>query len=153
MYIFLYIFRCDVGHKYNQIRFCQAGTISTRQVHRREFRNKNSKDLKDNVVKCRLAKYWYKNHPDVDQSSYKEWRIASIKRVDKHSGQVQLVVRIGQKDYLWWCHLDNADEIQPFEATSSYRNDSSSSSPIDRFEFGNSTYFPFSNSSPTFRTS
>merc|ERR1712173_484992 len=103
------------------------------------------------------AKYWYKNHPDVDLSSYKDWRIANIKRVDKHSGQVQLVVRIGQKDYLWWCHLDNADEIQPFEVNGAYRNHDSSTSPVDRFEFGidehnrnNNTYFPFSNSSPSF---
>ena len=69
-------------------------------------------DLKDLRVKCRLARYWYHNHPDVDPAG-DEWRDAQIKRVDKHSGQVQLVVRIGQKDYLWWVHLDSFDEVRP----------------------------------------
>ena len=68
-------------------------------------------------IKCRLARYWYRNHPNVDIGRCKEWRNATIKRVDKHSGQVQLVVRIAQKDYLWWCHLDSFDEVKPIYST------------------------------------
>jgi len=103
---------CDVSSKDNQIRFCCAGAISTRRLHRAEFRGL---DLKDLHVKCRLARYWYHNHPDVDPDG-REWRSAQIKRVDKHSGQVQLVVRIGEKDYLWWVHLDSVDEVKPSRA-------------------------------------
>lgn len=104
----------ELNLKENQIRFCEAGAISTRLLRRREFEDM---DLKDLQVKCRLARYWYHNHPDVDHnvSAGDEWRDAQIKRVDKHSGQVQLVVRIGQKDYLWWVHLDSFDEVRPCE--------------------------------------
>lgn len=102
---------CDVSSKENQIRFCDAGAISTRTLNRTEFFDVELKDLR---VKCRLARYWYQNHPDVDPAG-DEWRDAQIKRVDKHSGQVQLVVRIGNKDYLWWVHLDSIHEVKPCE--------------------------------------
>jgi len=102
---------CDVASMENQIRFCVAGAVSTRLLHRREFVDMELKDLH---VKCRLARYWYHNHPDVDPAG-DEWRDAQIKREDKHSGQVQLVVRIGTKDYLWWVHLDSVDEVRPCE--------------------------------------
>eukprot|EP01083_Nonionella_stella_P166374 556085_1 len=100
-----------------QIRFCSAGSISTRQIHRVAFAKKSrDAELKNMMVRCRLALYWYRNHPNVSDYDINEWREATIKRVDKHSGQVQLVVRIEHKDYLWWVHLDCVDEVQTYDA-------------------------------------
>ena len=103
------------------------------------------------VVQCRLAPYWYQNHHSslsliADDIYYKEWRRATIKIVDKHSGQCQLCVRVGGRDYLWWCHLDNIDELKPCNY-----NDDSFEFGIDQHNESNNTYFPFTNSSPSFR--
>ena len=102
---------CNIDRKCNHIRFCAAGTISTRRIHRKEFLGK---ELKEMQVRCRLARYWFQSHPNVDcDADANEWRVASIKRVDKHSGQCQLVMHIQNKDYLWWTHLDSVQEVQP----------------------------------------
>ena len=101
---------CNIGRKCNHIRFCRAGTISTRRIYRSEFREQS--DLRNVSVQCRLARYWFESHPNVECSDYNLWRAATIKRVDKHSGQCQLVVRIGSKDYLWWTHLDSKQEVR-----------------------------------------
>ena len=63
-----------------------------------------------------------------------------------HSGQCQLCVHVGDRDYLWWCHLDNIDELKPCNY-----NDDSFEFGIDQHNESNNTYFPFTNSSPSFR--
>ena len=42
------------------------------------------------------------------------WRFGQIRRVDKYSGQVQVVYKEGGSEYLYWVHLNNPEEAAPF---------------------------------------
>jgi hypothetical protein len=42
------------------------------------------------------------------------WRFGQIRRVDKYSGQVQVVYKEAGAEYLYWVHLNNPEEAAPF---------------------------------------
>ena len=47
-----------------------------------------------------------------------EWLTGEIRRKDKHSGQVQVVYDKAEKNYLYWAHLDDDNEIAEFTSKS-----------------------------------
>ena len=42
------------------------------------------------------------------------WYPGRIRKMDKHSGQVQITYKVGKKKLHYWTHLDNGNEIAPF---------------------------------------
>ena len=42
------------------------------------------------------------------------WRPGQIRRVDKYSGQCQIVYKQEEDEFLYWAHLNNPEEIAPF---------------------------------------
>ena len=42
------------------------------------------------------------------------WYPARIRKIDKHSGQVQVTYKVGKKKLHYWTHLDNGNEIAAF---------------------------------------
>merc|ERR1712013_964553 len=46
------------------------------------------------------------------------WKCGEIRRLDQKSGQVQVVYESMDKNYLYWAHLDNEQEIAEFTSKS-----------------------------------
>jgi len=42
------------------------------------------------------------------------WRVGQIRRMDKYSGQAQIVYKEEGQEFLYWAHLNNPREIAPF---------------------------------------
>ena len=42
------------------------------------------------------------------------WRPGQIRRMDKYSGQSQIVYKEDGQEFLYWAHLNNPEEIAPF---------------------------------------
>ncbi|ETO34368.1 HECT-domain (ubiquitin-transferase) [Reticulomyxa filosa] len=42
------------------------------------------------------------------------WKTGQIRRMDKHSGQVQVLYKESTQEFLCWTHLNNPQEIAPF---------------------------------------
>lgn len=42
------------------------------------------------------------------------WRVGQIRRMDKYSGQAQIVYKEDGQEFLYWAHLNNPTEIAPF---------------------------------------
>eukprot|EP01084_Bolivina_argentea_P137726 242555_1 len=81
-------------------RFAKAGSISKRPSHR--LMNLKTGDFVDiNPIH---------RHPG--------WKCGEIRKLDQHSGQIQIVYKIHDKNYLYWVHLDNKDEVAPFTSKS-----------------------------------
>ena len=77
-------------------RFAVAGSISKRPAHRFEYLKKG--DYIDiNPIH---------RHPG--------WKHGEIRRLDKKSGQIQVVYESMDKNYLCWGHLDDAEAIAEF---------------------------------------
>eukprot|EP01083_Nonionella_stella_P135682 412746_1 len=84
-------------------RFAVSGSISLRPSHRAKFK--------------RLKKGDY---VDINPSQrHFGWKVGEIRRLDAKSGQVQVVYAYLDKNYVYWAHLDNADEIASFGSESS----------------------------------
>ena len=81
-------------------RFAEAGTISKRPAHR--FKDLKKGDFIDLNPTNR--------HPG--------WRVGEIRRLDPKSGQVQVVYEYQDKNFLYWAHLDNKEEIAEFTSKS-----------------------------------
>eukprot|EP01084_Bolivina_argentea_P240172 403559_1 len=77
-------------------RFANPGSISNRPAHR--FMQLKKGDYVDINPSGR--------HPG--------WKVAEIRRLDHKSGQVQVVYESLDKNYLYWTHLDNHQEIAEF---------------------------------------
>ena len=45
---------------------------------------------------------------------HKGWRVGQIRRMDKYSGQAQIVYKEDGQEFLYWAHLNNSQEIAPF---------------------------------------
>jgi len=81
-------------------RFAIAGSISKRRAHR--F--------------CELKK---SDYVDINPSQrHPGWKCGEIRRLDQKSGQVQVVYECAEKNYLYWAHLDNKEEIAEFPTQS-----------------------------------
>ena len=91
----------DLWCDYNQslYRFAKYGSISQRNAILR-FKN------------VKIGDYLDINPP--------MWQHAEVKKIDKTSGQVQLIYEKKDKYHLFWTHLDNTQEIQPFASHSTY---------------------------------
>ena len=81
-------------------RFAKVGTISKRPAHR--FKDLKKGDFIDLNPTNR--------HPG--------WRVGEIRRLDPKSGQVQVVYEHQDKNFLYWAHLDNKEEIAEFTSKS-----------------------------------
>eukprot|EP01084_Bolivina_argentea_P268925 456912_1 len=82
-------------------RFARADSISKRPAHR--FRHLKKGDYVDINPTQR--------HPG--------WKCGEIRRLDQKSGQIQVVYEaVDNKNYLYWAHLDNVNEIAEFTAKS-----------------------------------
>jgi len=77
-------------------RFAKAGSISKRPAHR-------FNDLKKGD--------WVDLNPT---QRHPGWKTGEIRRLDQKSGQVQVVYNAQEKNFLYWAHLDNVDEIAEF---------------------------------------
>ena len=87
---------CYVDYTTDTARFAEVGTISTRQAHR--FTNLTKGDFIDINPTCR--------HPG--------WRAGEIRRFTPKSGQVQVIYEYQDKNFLYWVHLDNKQEVSQF---------------------------------------
>eukprot|EP01083_Nonionella_stella_P272642 924679_1 len=45
---------------------------------------------------------------------HRGWRVGQIRRMDKYSGQAQIVYKEDGQEFLYWAHLNNPQEIAPF---------------------------------------
>lgn len=45
---------------------------------------------------------------------HRGWRVGQIRRMDKYSGQAQIVYKEDGQEFLYWAHLNNPEEIAPF---------------------------------------
>jgi len=45
---------------------------------------------------------------------HRGWRVGQIRRMDKYSGQAQIVYKEEGQEFLYWAHLNNPEEIAPF---------------------------------------
>merc|ERR1712176_788736 len=81
-------------------RFAAPGSISKRASHR--FKTLKKGDYVDINPTQR--------HPG--------WKCGEIRRLDQKSGQVQVVYECLDKNYLYWAHLDNFEEIAEFTSKS-----------------------------------
>jgi len=85
-------------------RFCEYDTLNRRPVYRKEFIDLGPSDM-----------------IDVNSRRHPGWRNGTIRRIDKSkktglrsSGWVQVQYKSGTKQYLYWVHLDNPEEVAPF---------------------------------------
>ena len=83
-------------------RFFRVGAVSRRPAHRFEQLKKGDYVDINPVL----------THPG--------WKVGKIKRFDEKSGQVQVSYELGDKDYLYWTHLDNEQEIAEFASESGF---------------------------------
>jgi len=81
-------------------RFALPGSISKRKAHR--FNGLKKGDYVDINPSQR--------HPG--------WKCGEIRRLDKKSGQVQVVYEWGESNYLYWAHLDDKEKIAQFPTMS-----------------------------------
>merc|ERR1712228_305513 len=88
---------CDYTKELHRV--AAAGSISKRPAHR--FKNLKKKD-----------------YVDVNPLRHPGWKCGEIRRLDEKSGQVQVVYECAEKNYLYWVHLDNANEIAEFPTMS-----------------------------------
>jgi len=88
-------------------RFAAAGSISKRPSHRfSELKKGDYVDINPS-----------QRHPG--------WKCGEIRRLDQKSGQVQVVYECGDKNYLYWAHLDNLNEIAEFTSKSGHMTQAS----------------------------
>ena len=86
---------CDYTKEIDKI--FKAGTISRRPAHR--FKGLKKQDFIDVNPSMR--------HPG--------WRTGEIRRLDPKSGQVQIVYKYQNNNFLYWVHLDNDKEVAQFQ--------------------------------------
>ncbi len=56
-----------------------------------------------------------KDYVDINPiHKHEGWRVGQIRRMDKYSGQAQIVYKENGKEELYWTHLNNPKEIAPF---------------------------------------
>eukprot|EP01084_Bolivina_argentea_P038422 71025_1 len=80
----------------NANNFARSGSISRRPSHKGEI-NKYAK-VKINPLR---------KHPG--------WRVGQVRNIDPKSGQVQVLYHVNStKNALYWAHLDNSEEMQPY---------------------------------------
>ena len=86
-------------------RFAKAGSVSRRTIHDSNFQNIKVGDYVDFNPGLK--------HPGIG------WKAVEILKFDKNSGQI-LVVYQGPdgKDDKFWTHLDNQEEVAPFNTKS-----------------------------------
>lgn len=89
---------CDYNKELH--RFAQPKSVSGRHSHR--FKHLKKGDFVDINPTQR--------HPG--------WIVGEIRRKDVKSGQVQVVYESQNKNYLYWAHLDNKNEIAEFTTRS-----------------------------------
>eukprot|EP01083_Nonionella_stella_P032547 89104_1 len=88
-------YSCD--YSTNLQRFAKPESISKRSAHRFEELKLQKDDLVD--INPIIA------HPG--------WKPAVIKKMDALSGQIQVQYEHDNKNYIYWTHLDNEQEIAP----------------------------------------
>ena len=88
----------DLEEDYN--RFAKAGSVSDRPITRTLFK---CIQIGDNIDINPILR-----HPG--------WKCGKIRRFDRKSGQIQVVYQYRNRNYLYWAHPDNPDEIAKSEA-------------------------------------
>lgn len=89
-------------YKYEIHRFAKYHSISLRPCHR----------MSDVVVG---------NSVDINprrtrKRGHKGWRVGEVVQRDYKSGQILVEYSFKSKEYQWWTHLDNANEVSPFQS-------------------------------------
>ena len=96
---------CYCDYEKETYKFVKAGSISKRPAHR--FKDLKKGDFIDiNPIN---------RHPG--------WRVGEIRRFSKKSGQVQVVYEYQNKNFFYWAHLDNEQEIALFASKSGTNHD------------------------------
>ncbi|ETO13350.1 selenocysteine-specific elongation factor selB -like protein [Reticulomyxa filosa] len=63
----------------------------------------------------RLPNVKVRDYIDINPTSrHPGWKVGQIRRVDRFSGQVQVVYKDNGQEFLYWAHLNNPDEVAPF---------------------------------------
>jgi len=80
------------------------------ETHR--FANPRSISRKPNT---RFRDLKIRDYVDINPvQRHQGWRVGQIRRMDKYSGQSQIVYKEDGQEFLYWAHLNNPEEIAPF---------------------------------------